>query len=478
LHFNDGFFHGQLTTSNIFKESPFPERADWDAHMFRVIIFILLGILVAPMSPVYAGQNPNSEWDDNFSTPSLWDELSDGFHCSLRCLTYGTYQDMVDSTQNPDNDFLKIPRYQADLDIRPDATLHIRRLDLSIKPRANLQWQVWEDGTQKGEDDWEDDWFINEWLARFKVTDTLFASYGRENLQWGPSYMFSSSNPFFMDNGRINPKKEVAGMDFARLVWLPTMAWTISLIANTDKGRQISTTWDFQKTYALKLDYVGQEGYAGLILSHQEEERDKVGIFGGWTASDALLLYSDMGFSQGSHNLYPVEDTTTPFGASMQVKDKESTTWKGAAVAGGSYTFLVGPTFAVEYLYNGFGFDDEEAKLYYQLRQNAFRAYISPLWGLSRMTLGRTADTGLRFLRQNYAMVQYRQNDIMDRLNLSFSWIHNLDDDSGRFIANIDCYVGDHVQVFTIGSVHFGHRDTEFRAILDSFLMIGLEYTF
>jgi hypothetical protein len=46
----------------------------------------------------------------------------------------------------------------------------------------------------------------------------LYLSYGRENLQWGPSYLFSPSNPFFHDNGRSNPKKEIPGMDFARLV--------------------------------------------------------------------------------------------------------------------------------------------------------------------------------------------------------------------------------------------------------------------
>jgi hypothetical protein len=439
----------------------------------RILIIIFISVIYIPLSVSYSSASETGS-----EQPGLWGELSDGFNFSMRFLTFGTYQDISDSTQNPNNDFLKIPRYLADLDLRPDASLNFRRLDLSLKPRMNLQWTAWEDGTQKGEEDWEDDWFINEWLCRLRVTDTLFASYGRENLQWGPSYLFSPSNPFFSDNGRTNPKKEVPGMDFARLVWLPNMEWTISLIMNTNKGRQEFDAWDFQKTYALKLDRMGPSGHAGLILAHQEEESDKIGVFGGWTASDALLLYGDAGFSQGSRVLYPVEDHTIPFGDSMQAKDQESSTWKGSAVLGGAYTFLAGPTLTVEYLYNGVGYDDEQASRYFQLKHKASDAYTSPLWRLSRMTLSQTIDPGLRFLRQNYAMLQYRQNDILDKINLSFSWIQNLDDDSGRLIGNMDCYIGDHIQVFTIGSVNAGDKDTEFRTILDSFIMIGLKYTF
>ena len=199
----------------------------------RILILIFLFSLFTPLSIDYSRAS-----DTGSEQSGLWGELSDGFNFSMRFLTFGTYQDVADSTQNPNNDFLKIPRYIADLDLRPDASLSFKRLDLSIKPRMNLQWKAWEDGTPKGDKDWEDDWFINEWLGRLRITDTLFVSYGRENLQWGPSYLISPSNPFFFDNGRSNPKKEVPGMDFARLVWLPKTEWTISLITNTDEGRQ------------------------------------------------------------------------------------------------------------------------------------------------------------------------------------------------------------------------------------------------
>jgi hypothetical protein len=408
----------------------------------------------------------------------LLDELSGGFHFDLRCLTYGTYQDVADSTQNPGNDFLQTPRYLADLDIRPDAELNFRRLELGIKPRINLQWKKWGEGTRKGDDDLDDDWYINEWLARLRVTDTLFVSYGRENLQWGPSYVFSPSNPFFLDNGRSNPKKEVPSLDFARLVWIPKMEWTFSFIINDGEGRQIFQPTAFERSYALKIDYNGSTSYGSLILSHREKDRDRVGAFGGWTVTDALLVYGETGFSEGSNALYPDEDRTSPFGASMSYKDDADSSWKGNAVIGGSYTFMAGPTLTVEYFYNGQGYNDEQADLYYDLRKRADEAYTGLLNGLSRMTLGRTVNNGLKFLRRHYAVVQYRQSDIRDVLNLSLSWIQNLDDDSTRILANADYYIGDHIQLFTIGSLDHGGADREFGTILDSFLMIGLEYTF
>ena len=124
-------------------------------------------------------------------------------------------------------------------------------------------------------------------------------------MQWGPSFLYSPSNPFFFDNGRSNPYMEVAGMDFARLVVVPHMLWTASFIANTDQGRNTLISTDpFKETYAVKIDYTGNQNYASLIVS-QKDDKNTVGYFGGWTVTDALLLYSEGSMRQGSDALYP-----------------------------------------------------------------------------------------------------------------------------------------------------------------------------
>jgi hypothetical protein len=450
--------------------------------LFIIIPFIFLSLLLstafATVKDQSTGQDGQLKEEKNqFST--LWETLSDGFDYRLRTLVSGTIQDPATSSQNPNNDFFQIPQYLADAEFRPDFYLNYNILDLSVKPRFRLAWMQLEEGGREGDTDWDDDCYVYEWLARIRMTHNLFISYGRENLQWGPSYLFSPSNPFFRDNGRGNPKREVPGMGFARLVWLPAMSWTLSFIANLDKGRQEFQFTEFEKTYALKLDYTGQEAYVSMILSNKEHDRNRLGAFGGWTATDALLLYGEGTIAKGTDALYP-EKANNPFGASMEAIDDEGSSLKGIVLIGGAYTLEMGPTLTMEYVYNSPGYSDGEAKDYYSLRKNASDAFdlTGPISDLSRLTLSQTADPGLRFLRRNYVMFQYNHNDIRDVLNLTFRWTQNIDDGSRQFISIVEYFFGEHTQLFSIGTINSGDGDTEFGSILDYQWMVGLEYTF
>jgi len=198
--------------------------------LFTVVVLLVVGLGWWP-EIVMAGE------DSHTALAVIQKTLAEHFSWDLRILTYGIIQEPSNSSQNPENNFLQIPHYTADLEIRPDLRLNIDPLELSAKPRMRLEYSIWREGYRKGESEWDDNWYINEWLVRWKVRENLFISYGRENLQWGPSFLFSPSNPFFQDNGRRNPYLEVPGMDFGRLVWIPGSSWTISFIANTDEGR-------------------------------------------------------------------------------------------------------------------------------------------------------------------------------------------------------------------------------------------------
>ena len=82
-------------------------------------------------------------------------------------------------------------------------------------------------------------------------------------------------------------------MEFGRLVFIPSSAWTMSFIVNTDEGRNM-LVWSepFEKTYALKVDYMGGENYASVIISEKDYKKT-LGYFAGWTVSDAVTLYSE-----------------------------------------------------------------------------------------------------------------------------------------------------------------------------------------
>ena len=451
------------------------------------VILLMVASLGSWPHPGMAGE------DGQTSLAVIQKKLAEHFSFDLRILASGIIQEPADSSQNPGNNFLQIPHYLADLEIRPDLRLNIDPLELSIKPRMRLDYSVWREGLRKGKTEWNVDWFINEWLARWKVFQNLFLSYGRENLQWGPSFLFSPSNPFFQDNGRRNPYLEVPGMDFGRLVWIPASSWTLSFIANTDEGQNKTHGLDpfekiffspngltpFERTYALKADYTGRENYGSVILSYKEGSKISLGFFGGWTISDAVVLYGEGVMTQGADALYPRRDSS-PLGASMQQFHKNDSTIKPVLLIGGSYTFSGSGTLYLEYTYNSPGYSDSEADNYYSLRRRAAGAISSGglVSALGVETLGQTAITGLRFLRKNYAMLQYTQNNIKNKIDLTLRWTQNLNDGSGQFTTVVAYSLGNHLELFSVGTVMAGGENTEFGSILDYQWMIGLKYTF
>lgn len=71
---------------------------------------------------------------------SLWQELKDGFDYMVRVQGSGRYLKPAESSQNPENEVLKLKQYRTDFELRPDFYLTYHRLDLMAKPRARLSW--------------------------------------------------------------------------------------------------------------------------------------------------------------------------------------------------------------------------------------------------------------------------------------------------------------------------------------------------
>jgi hypothetical protein len=172
----------------------------------------------------------------------------------IRALAFFTVTEPADAPRNPDNCILNFPRYSGTLQFRPDLELDVNPLTLVLQPRAQLQWERWTQGSKEDEERFSDEAYVHQWLARLSLSDAVYVSYGRENIQWGPAWLYSPSNPFYLDNGKANPKSEVACMDFARAVWVPSLALSVSLIENQDAGRAEFNNLEFVRRYGLKTD--------------------------------------------------------------------------------------------------------------------------------------------------------------------------------------------------------------------------------
>ena len=302
-------------------------------------------------------------------------------------------------------------------------------MDIIFKPRLELRWDRWEDGLKDGETETDEDMFVNEWLIRVHPVNPLFLSYGREDLQWGPSFLLSPSNPFYTDNGRDRPKTEVAGADYGRLVWVPNLQWTCSFVVNTDEGhKELLTT--FEKTYAAKIDYLAEEAYFSIIISKQESYDSRLGGFLSWNINDASLLYSE---GSGS-------DDEVEF------------------LAGTSYTFMRGGTFAFEYFYNGDGTSDGSLAM-----------------ELASLDASEARES---LFRKNYLLVQYYDQDLMGLWNGLLRGTIGLDDESFSMFAHGEYNIGDHSQLFATGTIYSGDDESEFGSLLDYRAQVGIEFYF
>ena len=481
-----------------------------------IVVSLSLCFLCVKIDPVISGESDENSIEYFVSI----DKLINNFSSYIKFVGYEAFIDPADSTLNPHNDFLQIPAYYARGELRADFSLNLDWVYLGIKPRANSIWQRWEEGTLKDQEQTTGNVYVYEWLSRLNPVNGLFLSYGRENLQWGPSYALSPSNPFIQNNGQSNPIREVSALDFARSLWVINPSWSISLIANTGKGGndnlsgtdpasnihlngpyfsdvnnlinvdeasikneiidRLGLDTQFYPTYAVKADFTGFEKYFSLIVSYKEKDRTKIGAYAGVTVSDALLLYGEGSFSLGTDALYPVPFNYSPFGSIMMKTRDDSTNIENLFLLGGAYTLESGLNVVLEGIYNSAGYSKDEAERYYYLRRKAYDYYDCPyiLGDLSKIVLYQTLSTKLSLLRKPYVLMQLYQNQLFNKLDLALRYMYNFDDNSSQLNPIVKFNLYDNAQLFFVGQYGIGPQDTEFLSLVDRSLMMGIEYTF
>lgn len=369
---------------------------------------------------------------------TLGDELRAGFFSRINVFAFALRQEPADTLVNYIN-ILGIPKTQSELDLRPDFNLKFRQFEVDLKPR--FQWSrsttVYVDWLQF--DAHQDRAYLNEGSVRYRLDDRLILSYGRENLQWGPSALLSPSNPFNASNGRNNPNLELPGLDYARAVYVASPAVTVSLIDNTGRGR-LDPINHYRKASAVKFDYTGDGYFYSVIASHAEGEGQRIGGFAGWDVSDAFSVHAEGSAGQSREGL-----------------------WAGRTdrqiLAGANYTFEKGATLAVEYFHRSAGCTNLPIQACLLLR-------------------GALVDPVRPLVRRNYAMLQYTDTKIAERVNMQVRLVRNLDDQSSQFLVNLEVELGDHWQLYAIPTLYHGRRDSEFGSLLHTSFFMGASYTF
>lgn len=372
---------------------------------------------------------------------TLVDELANGFYSRINLLGYDLYQDVEQSLLNPGN-VLGIAHNEAELQFRPDFNLKWKKFEFDLKPRFQTsRASVAYTGPVARTPRRDDRSFVNEGTVRFLAGERLVLSYGRENLQWGPSALLSPSNPFNANNGRVNPNLELPGLDYARAVWVVSPALTASAIVNTGKGR-LDAGQRYRKASALKMDYTSDSAFFSVIASKADGERVRLGGFAGWNVSDALSMRAEVSAAGNG-----ADDRL-----GTRRRDRQ-------LLLGGSYTLESGPTLSAEFFWNNDGCADAPIQVCVQLR-------------------GSLLDPVRPLVRRRYAMLQLVKTEIAGKLNVYARATRNLDDHSSQLTVNLEYELGQHWQLYVIPTWYHGTRESEFGSLLNRSLFAGASYTF
>lgn len=429
-------------------------------------VLLCAALIAAPLMAA-AGDHDGGGWQDAVS----W---------NMRSLLFTGAQFPAPSTQNPDNAFLRLHRYSVEAGLRPDLFYDGEAVSAVLKPRFTSSSRWWEDGASKGERDNLTRAFVNEWRVQAGTHGSLFLSFGKEKLLWGPSFLAGPSNILFKDTEKANPKTEVEGKYLARVIYLPNAAVTITALSQTQRDDALVQGND-HLARAVKVDWVGASAAVSVIGYSKRDDRFRFGSYGQWTASDALLLYYDGIVLKGTDALYPEPDPTDPLGGAFAERYDGSGRVFTTAVAGGAYTFLSGSTASLEFLYNSQGYGDADAAAYYAVRQSAHDHFFDSgaLSGLSQSVLAQTVNTGLPFLRRYYLMGQYQLREIGNVLDVVVRYVHGLEERAGQASTILEWALSDRVQFFNINMMAIDRgRETEFNAVLDRSFLAGIEVSF
>ena len=128
----------------------------------------------------------------------------EGLELGFKATALAGINGLAESDLNPGNGLARLPDKESLLLLKPDLSLVREDWLVSVKPRFELSLKHYEiRGVSDENTDSKAD--IPEFMIRRSLTEYLFLSYGRENLQWGPSFLYSPSNPFFSDNEKKKP---------------------------------------------------------------------------------------------------------------------------------------------------------------------------------------------------------------------------------------------------------------------------------
>ncbi|MGP8431853.1 hypothetical protein ACT2FY_00795 [Paraburkholderia fungorum] len=396
------------------------------------------------------------------------------FSASLEVWTYGSHADVKNaSVLNLGNAVARLPDYQAIFDPRLDLqgrwNTDWGQADAEVDPRWSVMYGHVDcppgcaSSTFSGPVTWD------QAFARVRSADTTVV-LGRELLTWGPATFRSPSNPFYFDADRTDPLADTPGIDLVRA----TQAWgnvklTGVYVFSTGTLYPAISRADGSDSTLLKLDKQGDNYLVSVVASQRRGDAPFVGGFAQLTPDDAWLVYGEWNSSIPEAQWLPGSDGHGPL---LTLNNAPARAWTG--LFGASYTFASGQVAGAEYLYNGHGYGSaDETRFFGQAATAA--ALVARAPGFAYGTLGEALAQSSTLLGRHYVWLGLQSNPQETRQYWRLESATNLQDHSCQLTAYYERNLLSRLSAFVSVTVNIGSARSEFGALFDNRLTIGLK---
>jgi hypothetical protein len=296
--------------------------------------------------------------------------------------------------------------------------------------------------------------YASLWQVRVRAAEGWNVAAGRDVLNWGAGQFRSPSSPFYFDNGRTDPMRELVGMDVVKVSWTPDMqnSATLARVVRSGYGAAQPDAW--RDSWLAKYDTRGDEVAWGMVAAKAPDLGVFYGAHGQYTMSDELMLYGEFGSSVLPAALGSPADTAQPY------LIRSPSPRRNAALAGSSYTFENGQSLAAEYLHDGHGYTKDEESAYFQ------RATTQPGLPLALMP---------RLLGRDYFHAVWQANMMSERGYWRLMYTRNLTDSGNEFAAYGETTLHPRLSIYGLAVLPRGGASQEAGALFTRSVTLGLK---
>ena len=400
----------------------------------------LFGLLMVPVFPAYADENTLNVSGDG----ALYGYTT---NTALR----------NDSRLNPDNQIARLSQHSQTAEARFNFKAENDTLRLTLRPIL-----LWQQNSNEFGEQVQSEGYLSQGQLRWRMAEAWNVAAGREVMNWGPGQFRSPSNPFYFDNGRSNPIRELSGLDAVKVSWTPDTRHAISLGYIGSSGHFEGSTDTWRNTWIFRGTKRGMKWAGGVALAKKEGQQAFVGADAQYSQSDALLLYGEAGSSTRLNALQSSADATQPF-----TVDAESARHLNELV-GATYTLDNGQSLSAEYLHQGHGFTTSEERAYFERAANATLP-------AGASTLGMALPNAPPLLGRNYLHLAWQNNFLEGDYYWRLMWTRSLTDQGNQLTGYSEMTLSRRVSGFVLAVMALGDERQEFSSLTGSFATAGIK---